>query len=47
MSTPSGLLPLVGADRERIELLRPYAEMLRRATGYPVRLQVFTLGAVV
>lgn len=37
-----GLVPLVGADRERIESLRPYAELTRRGSGYPVRLVEFS-----
>jgi hypothetical protein len=31
-------MPLLGADMERIASLRPYAEMARAASGYPVRL---------
>jgi len=31
-------MPLIGADLERMRSLRPYAEQLRRTTGYPVRL---------
>jgi hypothetical protein len=34
-------IPLIGADRERVESLRPYAEMVRLGTGYPVRLVRF------
>lgn len=29
---------LVGADMDRVKSLRPYAEMTRTATGYPVTL---------
>jgi hypothetical protein len=35
-------LPMIGADGERIESLRRYAERVRRMTGYPVRLVRFT-----
>jgi hypothetical protein len=34
-------MPLVGADMDRIKSLRPYAELARRASGYPVRLVRF------
>jgi hypothetical protein len=30
--------PLVGADIDRAKSLRPHAELVRQATGYPVRL---------
>lgn len=33
--------PLVGADMERLRSLRPYAEAIRRTSGYPVRLVRF------
>jgi hypothetical protein len=33
--------PLVGADIDRMKSLRPYAEAIRKATGYPVRLVRF------
>lgn len=36
-----GTMPLVGADMDRIKSLRPYAELMRRTTGYPVRLVRF------
>jgi len=36
-----GTMPLIGADRERIESLRPHAEITRKLTGYPVRLVRF------
>jgi hypothetical protein len=29
-------LPMIGADRERIESPRPYAQRVRRMTGYPI-----------
>jgi hypothetical protein len=35
-------MPLVGADIDRIKSLRDYAELVRRATGYPVRLLRFS-----
>jgi hypothetical protein len=34
-------MPLVGADMDRVQSLRPYAELARRASGYPVRLVRF------
>jgi hypothetical protein len=36
-------MPLIGADRDRIESLRPIAEYVHRATGCPVRMVRFTL----
>lgn len=44
MSIPElgGMVPLVGADRARIESLRPYAEQTRKASGYPIRLVEFS-----
>ena len=36
------MLPLVGADRERIESLRERAAMTRAASGYPVKLVRFS-----
>jgi hypothetical protein len=35
-------MPLVGADMDRIKSLRSYAEAVRAATGYPVRLVRFS-----
>jgi hypothetical protein len=35
------VMPLVGADIDRIKSLRPHAEAVRRITGYPVRLVRF------
>jgi hypothetical protein len=35
--------PLVGADIDRAKSYRPYAELARKATGYPVRLVRFAL----
>jgi hypothetical protein len=37
-----GMVPLVGADLERMRSLRPYAELTRRASGCRVRLIGFT-----
>jgi hypothetical protein len=34
--------PLVGADMDRIKSFRQHAEMIHRATGYPVRLVRFS-----
>ncbi len=31
-------MPLIGADMDRIKSLRPFAEIVRKMTGYPVRL---------
>jgi hypothetical protein len=31
-------MPMIGADRERIESLRPYAEQVARLSGRPIRL---------
>jgi hypothetical protein len=36
-------MPMVGADMDRIKSLRPHAELVRRATGYPVRLIRFAM----
>jgi hypothetical protein len=36
-----GMVPLVGANRARIESLRSYAELTRKTCGYPVRLVRF------
>jgi hypothetical protein len=35
-------MPLIGADMDRIKSLRSRAEMVRRITGYPVRLVRFS-----
>ena len=37
-----GMVPLVGADMDRIRSYRPFAELTRAATGYPVRLVRFS-----
>jgi hypothetical protein len=42
-----GLVPLVGADKERMESLRPYAESVARMTGRPIELKVFGKGTVI
>lgn len=42
-----GFLPLIGADRERIESYRPLAEDAAAQTGYPIRLKVFGGGMVI
>ena len=53
VAVPAGIgggtlfVPLIGADRARIESYRPLAEQIRRATGYPVRLKVFAGGTVI
>lgn len=47
-SMPVGdmIAPLIGADRERIESLRRYAELVHRSTGFSVKLKVFGSGTV-
>jgi hypothetical protein len=35
-------LPMIGADGERIKSPRPYAQRVRRMTGYPIQLVRFT-----
>ena len=42
IQTWQGPMPLVGADRERIESLRPYAESVALELGLPVKLVRFT-----
>jgi len=37
-----GWAPLVGADRERIESYRQFAEEARKISGYPVRMVEFS-----
>ena len=40
---PSGTwMPMVGADMERVEQLRPWAQETAKVTGNPVRLVHFT-----
>ena len=36
------VMPLVGADRERVESLRPYAENVVNEMGLPVKLMKFS-----
>jgi hypothetical protein len=45
MDTPAGryMMPLVGADQERIRSLDPYALTVARITGLPVTLRRFGL----
>lgn len=40
-------IPLIGADRERIESLRSVAVLISHATGYKVQLKVFGSGVVI
>jgi hypothetical protein len=49
MSVPGlgGMVPLIGADRARIESYRGHAHAVRVASGYPVRLKVFSEGVVI
>jgi hypothetical protein len=42
ISTPIGVMPLVGADEARIESLRKYAEQISRDMGKKVTLVKFT-----
>jgi hypothetical protein len=35
-------MPLIGADMDRVKSLREHAELVRQATGYPVRLVRFS-----
>lgn len=43
-ATPDGLgmMPLIGADRERIESYRPLAKDIRRLSGLPIRMVEFS-----
>lgn len=40
------VMPLIGSDLERMESLRPYAEMAHREHGYPVELVEFSTRTV-
>lgn len=40
--TGSGWMPMIAADRDRIESLRPLAERLARETGRPIKFSAFT-----
>jgi len=42
MPVGGSMLPLVAADRERLEALRPYARAAARASGLSIRLVRFT-----
>jgi len=42
-----GWTPLIGADKDRIESYRPYAEACVAEMGVPVRLKVFGEGVVI
>jgi hypothetical protein len=42
IKTPEGWMPAVGADKARIESLRPYAQLVAFKTGVPVRLLKFS-----
>jgi hypothetical protein len=39
-------MPMVGADKLRMESLRPMAEFIREKTGYPIRLVEFSTRCV-
>lgn len=41
MMTPSGPMPLIGADEVRLRELRPWAEMVASVSKRPVRLVRF------
>ena len=48
MILPNGMhMPLIGADRARVESLRSAAERTRRMSGYPVKLKMFSSGVVI
>jgi len=48
MQSPSGrMIPLIGADRARVENYQDLAEDVAGHTGYPVRLKVFSAGTVI
>jgi hypothetical protein len=36
------MMPLIGADRERIESYRPLAKDIRRLSGLPIRMVEFS-----
>jgi hypothetical protein len=42
-----GWTPLIGADKARIESYRQYAADTRLASGYPVKLKMFSKGTVI
>ena len=42
LSGMPGFTPLIGADRARIESLRPHARLVAAKTGCPVRLVEFS-----
>lgn len=39
-------LPMIGADRARVESLRPYAQNIANSTGQTLRLVRFSFGQV-
>jgi hypothetical protein len=41
------LMPLVGADRARVEALRPFARSIAERTGSPIRLVLFSKAATI
>lgn len=43
----SGVVPLIGADRTRVEHYRAWAADVAAASGRPVRLKVFGAGVVI
>jgi hypothetical protein len=40
-------MPMIGADRERVQSLRPHAEWVHDVTGCPIKLKAFTVGVVI
>lgn len=42
LHTRNGLMPMIGADKARVDALRPMAEELSRATGVRIVLTRFT-----
>lgn len=42
-----GYVPLIGADRARIESYRSIAQAMGDKTGYPIRLKLFAAGTVI
>jgi len=45
--TPQGWMPMIGADRARVESFRPHAQAIADATGRDVRLILFAFPELV
>lgn len=41
MRTPTGWMPMIGADTTRVEALRPYADSLVKVSRQPINLLEF------